>query len=77
MYPLNAMKCGRNSVGIEIDEEYCRMALNRLKVEGRDLFREPKIELSKAGDNWGNIVISEEPAGYRVRKNRKTPKRKA
>jgi site-specific DNA-methyltransferase (adenine-specific) len=73
---LAAMKCGRNSIGIEIDEEYCRLALNRLKTEGRDLFRESEIEFSRAGDNGENLVIGEEPAGYKVRKNRKTSKRK-
>jgi len=33
-----ALKNGRNSVGIEIDREYCRMAARRLKTENAGLF---------------------------------------
>lgn len=31
-----AMKAGRNSIGIEIDPEYCRMAAARLRGENHD-----------------------------------------
>lgn len=30
---LAAMKTGRNSIGVEIDPEYCQMALDRLRKE--------------------------------------------
>jgi DNA modification methylase len=68
---LAAMKSGRNSIGIEIDEEYCHMTLNRLKAEGRTSFGEAKIEFSRADDNRRNLVIGEEIAVYGVRKSRK------
>ncbi len=35
---LAALKSGRNSVGVEIDPEYCRLALGRLENESADLF---------------------------------------
>jgi site-specific DNA-methyltransferase (adenine-specific) len=73
---LAAMKCGRNSIGIEIDEEYCRMTLDRLKKEERDLFREVKIEFSRVRDNGGNLAVHEEPAVYKAGKRRKAAKRK-
>jgi len=40
---LAAMKCGRNSIGIEIVEDYCRMAFKRLNAENQDLFRKDVI----------------------------------
>lgn len=39
-----AMKCGRNSIGIDIDPAYCQLALRRLLDEGRNLFDEKVIE---------------------------------
>ncbi len=52
------------------------MTLNRLKAEGRDLFREANVEFSREGDNGRSFVVREEVAGYKVRKKRKTSKRK-
>jgi len=44
---LAAMKCARNSIGIEIDGEYCRMASDRLKREHNDMFLPSKLEFCK------------------------------
>ena len=33
-----ALQTGRNSIGVEIDPEYCRMTARRLKAEDTDLF---------------------------------------
>ncbi|TAN44566.1 MAG: site-specific DNA-methyltransferase [Nitrospirae bacterium] len=68
---LAAMKCGRNSIGVEIDEEYCRMALHRLRAEGQDLFSEAEIEYREIGDNGRGLVVAEERAVYKG-KSRKT-----
>lgn len=57
-------------MGLEIDEEYCRMTMNRLRAEKRALSGEAKIEFSRADDNRGNIVAGEEMAGYGFRKSR-------
>jgi site-specific DNA-methyltransferase (adenine-specific) len=43
-----AMKSDRNSIGIEIDSDYCRMAALRLKLEKGNLFSNFKLEFSKA-----------------------------
>jgi DNA modification methylase len=40
---LAAMRAGRNSIGVEIDPEYCRHALGRLEREGRTLFNEVSL----------------------------------
>jgi site-specific DNA-methyltransferase (adenine-specific) len=73
---LAAMKCGRNSIGVEIDEEYCRMTLHRLRAEGRDLFREAEIEFAGMGDNGGSLVVCEEPARYSEKSKKNTTKKK-
>ena len=41
---LAAMKCERSSIGIEIDSEYCKMAMKRLATESNDMFRQSSIE---------------------------------
>jgi len=41
---LAAMKCGRNSIGIEIDPEYCKIATNRIEKERGDLFSSSEFE---------------------------------
>lgn len=74
---LAALKTGRNSVGVEIDDEYCRMALQRLRTEGRDLFREVEVEFVRMGDNGAGLVVQEEPAVYGGKERKKMSKRKA
>src|SRR3990167_1327192 len=44
---LAAMKCGRNSIGIEIDRDYCQMAAQRLKKEQNDLFKQFDLRFQK------------------------------
>jgi site-specific DNA-methyltransferase (adenine-specific) len=75
-YLLAAMKCGRNSLGIEIDEEYCRMTLDRLKAEEWGLTAEVRIEFSRMSGNGGGLTANEEPAVYKAGKSKKAAKRK-
>lgn len=44
---LAAMKTNRNSIGVEIDPEYCQMALKRLQREGRTLFSQIELKFEK------------------------------
>ena len=44
---LAAMKCDRNSIGIDIDEKYCQMALKRLQKHSSPLFSLERIEFIK------------------------------
>ncbi len=44
---LAAMKTDRNSIGLEIDPEYCQSALERLRREGPTLFDDVKLEFVK------------------------------
>jgi site-specific DNA-methyltransferase (adenine-specific) len=72
---LAAMKCGRNSIGIEIDEEYCRMTLHRLKAETRGLPAEVNIQFSVLSDNAKAYAVHEEPAIYGGKERKKKLKR--
>jgi modification methylase len=73
---LAAMKCGRNSIGVEIDEEYCRMALLRLRTEGRDLSPAAEVVFSKMGHKGGSLAGQEEPAVDRGKEGKKKVQRK-
>lgn len=71
---LAAIKCGRNSIGIEIDEEYCHMTLNRLKEEGRILER--GVEIGFFEEEKENLMVREELAVYRTAKKVSRTKKK-
>lgn len=43
-----ALRAGRNSIGIEIDPEYCRLAIERLTEDSADLFGNPSFEFRGA-----------------------------
>lgn len=45
---LAAMRCGRNSVGVEVDPEYCRLAAARLRPEAAGLFGGVQFEFVSA-----------------------------
>lgn len=42
---LAAMKCDRNSIGIEIDSQYCKMAAKHLRSENNTLFPNSHFDL--------------------------------
>lgn len=73
---LAAIKCDRNSIGIEIDEEYCHMALNRLKEEGRVLERGVEIGFFKEKEDKEKLMVKEELAIYGTAKKGQRPKKK-
>ena len=69
---LAAMQCGRNSIGVEIDREYCRMAATRLKKENEGLFSNAHLELCRQVNTQAHgPVVREERAMY-VARRRKT-----
>lgn len=74
---LAAMKCGRNSIGIEIEPKYARMAARRLHHDSADLFEAHNVEyLSILQDQRANrICVQEEPSLYAAAK-RKTRRKK-
>jgi site-specific DNA-methyltransferase (adenine-specific) len=67
---IAALRTGRNSIGVEIDPEYCRMAARYLKAETADLFTTADLRFEKAPTEAAALV-REEPALYEVRPAKK------
>jgi modification methylase len=65
-----AFRTDRNSIGIEIDPEYCRMAARYLKAENTDLFASAELRFEKASAGRACAVM-EEPALYEIRPAKK------
>jgi DNA modification methylase len=70
---IASLRYGRNSIGIDIDPEYCRMAARYLKKEGSSLFFDTELRFEKMiVDNAGHMQVCEDQALYEVRSARKT-----
>lgn len=68
---IAALRAGRNSIGVDIDAEYCRMAAHRLRTEAGGLFSKAKLIFQKVelSEN-GLLAVHEEPKMYTVRKKK-------
>lgn len=71
-----ALKHGRNSIGVELDTEYCKLAASRLMNENTSLFGNTKIEIElKPHSSLEALpVLKDAPSPYRT-KRRKRPAR--
>ena len=70
---IAALRNGRNSIGIEIDPDYCRMAARYLKAESSNLFMQTNLMFEKIiCDHSGHMQVSEDQALYQVKSARKT-----
>lgn len=68
---LAAMKWNRNSIGIEIDPEYCRMTARRILAENQNLFSSSTFECIHAPTMAEEaLVLNEKPVAYRIRPQR-------
>jgi site-specific DNA-methyltransferase (adenine-specific) len=70
-----ALKHGRNSLGVEIDTAYCRMAAARLMNENPSLFgkRQLQIELKSPKPVESALVLNESGADYKTTRTAKRP----
>lgn len=66
-----SLKHGRNSIGVEIDPDYCRMAARYLKAESQDLFYETELRFEQAIHEAGGLVVREDRELYNVKPARK------
>ncbi|MEA3360513.1 MAG: site-specific DNA-methyltransferase [Thermodesulfobacteriota bacterium] len=67
-----SLRHGRNSIGIDIDPEYCRMAARFLKKESSNLFLKTELIFEKMIlDNIGQMQVCEDQTLYEVRSARK------
>lgn len=70
---IASLRYGRNSIGIDIDPEYCRMAARYLKRESSNLFYETELMFEKMiPDESGRMQVCEDQALYEVRSARST-----
>ena len=71
---IAAVKYGRNSIGIDIDPEYCRMAASYLKKESSNLFIDTELIFEKTiiDHQSGKMQVCEDQALYKARSARKT-----
>jgi site-specific DNA-methyltransferase (adenine-specific) len=65
-----AFRAGRNSIGVEIDPDYCRMVARFLKAETTSLFASATLEFEKVTSGRAHSV-KEDQALYEVRPARK------
>lgn len=71
-----ALKTDRNSIGIEIDLDYCRQAASRLDHENNTLFSNAELEFSRASSSKGALVLREERSKYGTDRPRRSRARK-
>jgi site-specific DNA-methyltransferase (adenine-specific) len=68
---IAALRYGRNSIGVEIDSEYCRMAAGYLKKEGSNLFFDTDLVFEKMIiEKSGHLQVCEDQALYGVQSAR-------
>lgn len=70
---IAALRNGRNSIGIDIEPEYCRIAARYLKKESGDFFVNAELKFEKISDTHsGRMYICEDPALYKVRASKRS-----
>lgn len=67
---IAALRMGRNSIGVEIDPEYCRMSARYLKAEDQNASSNTELIFEKASPRRAGLV-KEDQALYKVRPARK------
>ena len=67
---IAALRTGRNSIGVEIEPEYCRMTARYLKAENPDLFSSSKMVFEKATAERA-CLVREDQELYQVRPAKK------
>jgi len=70
---IAALKFGRNSIGVELDDEYCKMAVSRLTYETRQLFGKAQLQVDLKSNSAVEhpFVFHEKSSAYRVRTRKK------
>ena len=64
---IAALRADRNSIGLDIDAEYCRMAARQLRTEASNMFNNARPIFQKSVINKdGGVTLREEKAHYSV-----------
>jgi site-specific DNA-methyltransferase (adenine-specific) len=68
---IAALRYKRNSIGVDIDPEYCRMAAGYLKAESNNLFSDVQLIFEKAEARRTTWVVREDEELYGAKPARK------
>jgi site-specific DNA-methyltransferase (adenine-specific) len=70
---LAALKHGRNSVGVELDSDYCKMAASRLMNETRTLFGKTQLQIDLKSNSIveSSLALREKHQPYKTRNRKK------
>jgi modification methylase len=72
---LAAMRSGRNSIGLEIDPEYWKLAASTLGHETQGMFSNLHLSLQRLEPfSNGLVMVREEPVPYKIHRKRKVSK---
>lgn len=66
-----ALKYDRNSIGVEIDPEYCRTAASYLKAESTNLFSDAELLFEKTISEKPALMVKEDSVLYQIRPARR------
>lgn len=70
---IAALRNGRNSIGLDIDPDYCRMSARYLKAESNNLFADIELSFEKiSGEKSASMQICEYQDLYEVKSARKS-----
>jgi len=74
-----ALKHGRNSIGVELDTDYCKQAASRLMNENTPLFGNAKLQIELKPNAAIEAVpeLREKPPGYKTRARAKTARNRS
>jgi site-specific DNA-methyltransferase (adenine-specific) len=68
---IAALRHERNSIGVEIDPDYCKLAAGYLKAEASGLFGDAELLFERATIEEARYVVKEEPVLYEVKPARR------
>lgn len=73
---LASMKAGRNSIGIEIDTQYCKMTEERLRHENSNMFSSATLEfVYPAADSSHKLAVASKKGKYSAASKRTAKRR--
>ncbi len=56
---IAALRSGRNSIGVDIDPDYCKMAGRHLKAESSNLFEDTQLHFETSANNTVSLCMVE------------------